>query len=252
MQLNGGGSLPCRISPAVWLLGFGAMTGFGALFHLVAVVVVVGGVAKLISPDGFVRLLRSLGVPSARSFATATGCLEIAIGIAALVVGGPIAASVLALTYAIFTVVVVMARRAGAESCGCFGAVAAPPSIVHVAVNAVSCMIAGIAAVLGAPSLFDALSGQPLAGLPYLFAVGLGAWLTVVIDTTGAQVVELISQVADLGPTFRENAVAVARTTPPRPGTSSAPTAPTAQNRTAPSGKESARRARAALIEGTH
>ena len=79
------------------------------------------------------------------------------------ILGGRIAALVVAATYAVFTVVVVAARRAGAESCGCFGAVAAPPSTVHVVVNAASAVLALAAAVVG-PGGAHRRARRPAAG----------------------------------------------------------------------------------------
>jgi hypothetical protein len=69
-----------------------------------------------------------------------------------------------------------------------------------------------------------------------MLMVVLGAGLVVVVDTTGAQVVQGILDVHELGPTFRANAVAAARTTH--------------RDSDRPSGRDSARAARAALAEG--
>lgn len=176
------------------------------VFEILALVIAVGGAAKIVAPAAFARTLRSLRVPGGVALARLSGVLEVAIGIGATILGGRIAALVVAATYAVFTVVVVAARRAGAESCGCFGAVAAPPSTVHVVVNAASAVLALAAAVVGPAALTDVLADQPLAGIPYLVTLGVGVWLTVVIDTTGAQLLEEMAAVRRLGPTYRENA----------------------------------------------
>jgi hypothetical protein len=58
--------------------------------------------------------------------------------------------------------------------------------------------------------------------VPYLVTLATGVWLTVVLDTTGAQLIDQMSAVHRLGPTFRENARAAtvpARTVPRQPGT---------------------------------
>ena len=172
-------------------------------FQILALVIVVGGVAKIASPTGFSSLLRTLGLPSGRLVAQASGVLEVVLGAAALVYGGRVAALLLAGVYAGFTVVVMAARRSGAASCGCFGAVAAPPSTVHVVVNSVSSLIALAAAVGGPSSLTDTLADQPLAAVPYVLAVLTGVWLTVVLDTTGAEVIDGIGRVREQGPAFR-------------------------------------------------
>ena len=219
------------------------MDVLSGLFGMVAVVLVVSGVAKLWSPTGFVDLLRALGVTVPRAVGQVVGALEVTVGLVAVVVGGRAVAAAVAVLYGVFAVAVVLARRAGAPSCGCFGAVSAPPSAVHAVVNVASALVAAAAAALGAPSLLDVLRAQPLVGLPFLTFVLLGAALVVVVDTTGAQVVQGIGDVAALGPQFRENAVAAARTTHTH-----AEARPDRGDR--PSGRDSARAARAALAEG--
>lgn len=204
------------------------------VFSTVAVVLVVSGAAKVWSPSGFVALVRSLGPTVPAALGQAVGAVEVTVGVVALLVGGPVVAGLVAVLYATFAVTVLLARRAGAASCGCFGAVAAPPSTVHAVVNLLSSVVAVAAAVAAAPPIVDVLRTQPLAGVPFLVLVLVGAWLVVVVDTTGAQVVEGIRDVAAMGPTFRDNAVAAARTT----------------HADRPSGRESARAARAALAEG--
>lgn len=175
-------------------------------FQIVAVVIAVGGVAKIASPDGFSALLRTVGLPSGRLLARCCGAVEVALGVTATIVGGALAAGAVAAAYTVFTVAVAAARRSGASSCGCFGAVAAPPSKVHVVVNAASAVIALLAVVAVPASLSDVLSDQPLAGVPYLIAVAVGAWLVVVLDTTGAQLAEELTAVSALGPVFRDQA----------------------------------------------
>jgi hypothetical protein len=175
-------------------------------FQIVAVVIAVGGVAKIASPDGFSALLRTIGLPSGRLLARCSGVIEVALGVTATLAGGALAAGAVAAAYAVFAVAVIAARRSGAASCGCFGAVSAPPSIVHVVVNSVSAAIALVAVVAVPASLTDVLADQPLAGVPYLVAVAVGAWLVVVLDTTGAELLEQVAAVSALGPTFREHA----------------------------------------------
>ncbi len=176
------------------------------VFQILAMVIAVGGVAKVVAPTAFAATLRSLGLPGGTLVARVSGLVEVAIGIGAVLVGGRVAALIVAGAYAVFAVVVLAARRAGAESCGCFGAASAPPSPVHVTVNAVSAAVALSAAVAGPASLTDVLAGQPLAGVPYLITLATGVWLTVVLDTTGAQLLDEMAAVRRLAPTFRDNA----------------------------------------------
>ena len=186
----------------------------GAL-QILASVIAVGGVAKIASPDGFASLLRTLGLPGTRAVSRACGAVEVVLGVGAVVAGGTIAAALVGLTYTAFAVVVLLARRSGASSCGCFGSVASPPSPVHVVVNAVSAVVAFAAAAVDPASLADSLSGQPLLAIPYLVTIATAVWLVVVLDTTGALLADRTVEVARMGPRFREHSAtsAPARTT---------------------------------------
>lgn len=181
------------------------MVALTAVFQILAIVVAVGGVAKIVAPIAFSTTLAALGAPSGPAVARLCGAVEVAIGAGALVAGGRVAAAVLAVTYATFAVVVVAARRAGATSCGCFGAASAAPSRLHVAVNATSAALATLAVAVGPETLADSLADQPLAGVPYLASLAVATWLVIVLDTTGAEVATRVAEVRQLGPTFRDN-----------------------------------------------
>jgi hypothetical protein len=172
--------------------------------QLVAAVIAVGGAAKLFAPDPFVSMLRSLEVPGGRRLARVTGVIELGVGIAAIVLGGRLAAGAVTIAYLVFAVSAAAARRAGATSCGCFGAPSAPPSGVHIGLNLVSAAVAALAAVIGGvPGLSDTLSGLPLAGAPYVISLATGTWLIVAIDTAYASVVAGMRDVAGHAETFR-------------------------------------------------
>jgi hypothetical protein len=177
-------------------------------FQTVALVILVGGAAKVVAPGGFAGLLTTFRVPAPKAVAVAAGVVEVVLGAVALVVAGPWTALAVAVAYLVFAGTVLLARRRGAPDCGCFGAVAAPPSGLHVVLNLVAAAVAlGAAAVAGGPApVLDVLGDQPLLGVPYVVLLGLATWLVVVLDTTGAVVLDRISSVAALGPTFRANA----------------------------------------------
>src|SRR6476620_540749 len=101
-------------------------------FGVVSAVLVVSGVAKLATPAPTASLLATLHLPASPRVARLLGVVEIAVGMAAVLIGGAVLAAIVGALYLGFAAVVVMARRAGAPSCGCFGAGAAPPSTVHV------------------------------------------------------------------------------------------------------------------------
>jgi len=179
-----------------------------AAFGVCSVVLAISGVAKLRSPRPTSRLLADLGLPSGASVVRLIGTAELAVGVAALLVGGPVLALVVAVLYGAFAVIVVFARRAGSESCGCFGATAAPPSAVHVVVNAISAAVALGAAVAGVDSVLDVVGNQPAMGIPYLVAIATASLLVVALDTTGAELAQEVAAVRQLAPTFRANATA--------------------------------------------
>ena len=176
-------------------------------FHIVSVVIVASGVAKIVSPDGFASLLRSLGLPQRRSLAVLAGIVEVVLGTAALLLGGVLVAALVAVAYAVFAVVILLARRSGAQDCGCFGVASAPPSILHAVVNLASGLVAAAIAVIGdVPWIGEVLADQPALGVPYVIALVTGAWLVVALDTVAAEVLDGMGEVAELGPTFRDSA----------------------------------------------
>jgi hypothetical protein len=172
-----------------------AMTGVvvGSL-GVVASVLVVSGVAKWINPAPTASLMGTLRLPSSRSSARLLGTVEVAAGAAALLIGGPILGAVVSVLYLAFAVVVVRARRAGAASCGCFGSSAAPPSWVHVWVNAASAAVAAATIVVGG-TVVDLLRSQPANGVPFAILMTSGVVMVVGLDTAGAA---LFDQVAAL------------------------------------------------------
>jgi hypothetical protein len=158
------------------------VTVLTTLLQVVSMVVVVGGVAKLVRPEPFAALLVILGLPGGAVAARLAGVVEVALGLAAFLTGARWSAALLAATYLVFAATVAMAERRGAASCGCFGAADAPPSGVHVATNLVSAAVAAAAAAVGTESLRVTLADQPAAGVPYLVAVGVAVYFVVRIN----------------------------------------------------------------------
>jgi hypothetical protein len=108
----------------------------------------------------------------------AGGVVEVVIGVVAIATGDPVAALLVAASYAVFTafVVVALARDIPVGSCGCFGKVDTPPSIVHVVVNA-GAIVAAVAVALGpGGGIGDVLADQPLLGVPFLVLVAVATY----------------------------------------------------------------------------
>lgn len=161
------------------------------LFWVTCTVLVVAGASKLSEPSGTATALGALGIPGGNAAARALGAVEVGLGLGGLAVGGRVLAGGVAVAYGFFAVVVLAARRRGLASCGCFGARSAPPSAVHVAVNAISAAVAAVAAVAGPVPVADALGTVSLAtAATALGLVVLVTALVVVLDTVVADVVE--------------------------------------------------------------
>ncbi len=125
---------------------------------------VAAGVAKLSKPaPGAADFLGFRAPPVLVRF---VGGLEVAVGAAALLVGGPVAWAV-GLVYASFAVIVLRAVLARARSCGCFGRLDAPPSWVHVGGNLALAAVSFVAAAAGrapVPAIVQEFSDSPAVG----------------------------------------------------------------------------------------
>jgi len=81
----------------------------------------------------------------------------------------------------------VLALRADApiSSCGCFGKIDTPPSLVHVVLDAAVALMAGAVAIAGTDvSMPTVLPDQPLLGLPFVLLVVVGTGLVLLAFTS--------------------------------------------------------------------
>ena len=104
---------------------------------------------------------------------------------AALFSGRP-AAWIVGFLYAAFALIVLRAVLAGANSCGCFGRLDAPPSLIHVAGNltlAAMSFIAAGAASPPVPAVVQAVGESPTTGVALAAVIGLLAGLVLVAFT---------------------------------------------------------------------
>ncbi len=159
------------------------------LYLIAAALLVAGGIAKAIRPDDSARALSALlprghapSQPRLRGAVRAGALSEAMLGLVALVVPRPLTAALVALSYALFAIVVAFARMRGGPlaTCGCFGRPDTPATRLHVAVNLALAGAAGVVAA-GVPrggSIATLLAHQPWAGLPLLFVSAVGLWLT--------------------------------------------------------------------------
>jgi hypothetical protein len=145
-----------------------------------AVLLVVAGGPKVAQPDSAVRALASVRWAAWRTLVRLLGLVEVLIGLAALLIGGPVPAVLMGVSYAAFSCFVTLALLRGGvlSSCGCFGKADTPPTHTHLAVTLCSAVIAlAVAARPIGPSL-AVMQSTPAAGLPLLGFAALGVWFS--------------------------------------------------------------------------
>lgn len=159
------------------------MSVVSAIYASAAVLLVAAGAAKLSRPAPGVADL--LGFRAPTPLVRLVGASEAAVGIAALLVGGP-AAWAVGLLYASFAAIVLRAVLVKAGSCGCFGRLDAPPSRVHVlgnlALAAVSFAAAGTDAA-PVQAVAQSISDHPAVGAVLAAEIVLMAGLGLVAFT---------------------------------------------------------------------
>ena len=144
---------------------------------------VLAGVAKLSRPAPGVADLFGFRAPI--PLVRLVGGSEVAIGVAALLVGGPLAWAV-GLIYASFAAIVLRAVLAEARSCGCFGRFDAPPSWVHIGGNLALAAVSFVAARAARPpaaAITEALVDSPVAGAALALEIVVVAGLALVAFT---------------------------------------------------------------------
>ena len=160
------------------------MSVLSAIHGSAALLLVVAGAAKLLRPaDGFAGLA---GFRARPVVVRLLGGVEAAAGLGALWLGGPVAASAVGLLYVAFALVVLRALLAGAESCGCFGRLDAPPSLIHVAANLALAAASFAAAGAGGPVIpviGRALADDPAVGAAFAVEIAVLAGLALVTLT---------------------------------------------------------------------
>jgi hypothetical protein len=116
-----------------------------------AAVLAYAGGAKVLDPTMTAGALRVMGLPSSPGLVRVGAAAELALGVAAVVVGGAVLWGLVAASYVAFAVFVAVALASGRPvgSCGCVGRADTPPSLGHVAVD-VALALAAAAYAIGA------------------------------------------------------------------------------------------------------
>lgn len=162
------------------------MDAFTALYASGAVLLVIAGAVKVTKPATAADLMEDLGAPttgplSGVRLAVVLGAIEIAVGLAALLAEQPAVAVVVGVLYVAFAATVLRAMAVGAESCGCFGRIEAPPSAYHVVGNAGLAVAAFVAATGSSP--LEIMAEQPYGGIGFVILVGVLAGLALTAFT---------------------------------------------------------------------
>jgi len=102
-----------------------------------ALLLTMAGGGKVRRPASTVGALKSVGFRVPRGAVRALGVAEVALGISAVIPGGPVPAALLGFGYLGFTGFVILAIRKGGtlSSCGCFGRPDTSPTSTHAIVT---------------------------------------------------------------------------------------------------------------------
>lgn len=170
------------------------MSAWSGPFLIACVLLGAAGAAKAVDPVTTVGALRGAGLRVPGGVVRVGGAVEAVVAVAAALTGAPVLAAVVALSYLAFTgfVLVALTRKLPIGSCGCFGRVDTPPSPLHVVLD-LGAVVAAVGAMSagGAAGLVDGYSALPLAGLPFLLLVAVGAYAAFAAMTVVPQLVAL-------------------------------------------------------------
>lgn len=154
-----------------------------------ALLLVVAGLAKLRDPRPARTAIVAARLPGGAAVrspgaARAVGALELLVGSAVILVGGPWTAAALALAYALLALVAarLLAVAAG-TGCGCFGGAGAPISRWHLVLDAAFAGAAAAAVLVPTPGLPEALATMGWDGALLVVLVGLLAYASFLLTT---------------------------------------------------------------------
>jgi hypothetical protein len=155
-----------------------------------AALLIISGVPKLWNPDSTVLALRAVGVSRVgKRTARALTVSEIAIGAAAIAVGGRWADAGIALLYLGFSVFLIAALRGSTASCGCTGRDDTPPTVGHLMMTTLFAACSVAATVSGGRTGIMAViqASDPARSITLLGYAALVTWLSWAILNLGAR-----------------------------------------------------------------
>ena len=145
----------------------------------VASLLAMAGAQKLVDPTMTVGALRAMRVPSSPLLVRAGSAAELALGVAAIAVGGAALWWAVAVSYLAFAAFVVAALRKGTMigTCGCFGREETPPHWTHVGLNVALAGLAGLTAVRSPAAPLEALTAEPGVAIGVIALSALALYL---------------------------------------------------------------------------
>lgn len=134
---------------------------------VVAALLALAGAQKVLDPTMTVGALRAMRLPSSPVLVRLGSAAEMALGIAAITIGGALLWWLVAFSYVAFGAFVVAAMRKGTMigSCGCFGREETPPHWTHVALNAGLAVLASGVALRSPEAPLEAIADDPGQGV---------------------------------------------------------------------------------------
>jgi hypothetical protein len=144
-----------------------------------AALLTLAGAQKVLDPTMAVGALRALRWPSSPGLVRAGSAAEVALGVAAITVGGAVVWWLVAASYLAFTAFVVAAMQKGTMigSCGCFGREETPPHVVHIGLDLALAALAAAVAVRLPEAPLDVLADAPGTAVVLLLLAGLALYL---------------------------------------------------------------------------
>lgn len=125
--------------------------------------------------------LRALGLSFGPEVVRVAAAMELFLGALALSVSSPVIAGLVALSYVVFLVILVVAlvRRLPIDSCGCLGRLETPPSWRHVVVLGLA-LLGSVGAMSDQdPALLERVTDDGAAGVALLVLVVVGVLIAV-------------------------------------------------------------------------
>jgi hypothetical protein len=152
---------------------------------VVAALLVIAGAAKLRNPQLARAAWETARLPGGIAAVRLAGAVEIAVGAVCIVRPDRVGELGVAGLYLVFAFVVASQLRSGSEltSCGCLGAIDAPPAWAHVGFNLTAAAVGCAAAIAGSSGLLQLAAEHPVGGLVVLLGTAAATRLAVVVFT---------------------------------------------------------------------